>query len=105
MKSKRGFLHFIVGEQDFIVVQDNEDRSAQFSITFDEIDELKELKDKTVQKRRHVARVAVMLCRNGNCDGDEQGCGGTECRGPRWRWWSHEHFARIFDRCPRGCKP
>lgn len=36
-------------------------------------------------KRRHVKRVAVRFCDNGNCDGDEEGCNGTECRNPKWQ--------------------
>ena len=51
MKSKRGFLNFVPGEQDYIIVQDREDTSAQFSITFSEIDELKTYKDSLVRKR------------------------------------------------------
>ena len=51
VKSKRGFLNFVPGEQDYIIVQDREDTSAQFSITFSEIDELKTYKDSLVRKR------------------------------------------------------
>lgn len=49
--SKRGYLHFIAGEQDYVIVQDHEDPTAQFSITFDEIDELKAFKDRLVSNR------------------------------------------------------
>jgi len=56
-----------------------------------------------LEKIRHVDKVSVLLCKNVSCRGGEEGCNGSECKGFKWRKYSHKQFVNWFDRCPRGC--
>lgn len=53
----------------------------------------------------HVTRVKVMACSQPLCEGNEDGCMSSKCRGePTWSTMFHDDFRERFGRCPSQCR-
>lgn len=57
------------------------------------------------KKKHYKGKVHLLLCRLVSCEGDENGCDGSECREPKWERWTHDDYKKTFGKCPRLCSP